>query len=629
MDLNQIASIMERAPALVVDTETSGLDNRTDKVVGYVITWGPRPEETEYLPTRHGGGANLDPDKVVPLMRKSLTRPGLRVIGHNLAFDLKMMRTDGIIMPKEVNLECTQINAFLIDERQRFSLDACCKYMGVQEKKGDELYRHLAAKFGGEANRDQMGNYWRLAGNDPIAVDYAIGDGTSTWQLWEKQQISLDSQELRPIWQLESRLIRVLDRMMAKGIKVNEERLHEVLKAARRMKEQEIAKLPPIEKFRSPNEMVRIFSDAGYKDWPILPLTEFARKKGKTEGNPSFPEDWLVTNPLGRQIVRVRKLENLENSFLNPMIETHLWNGRVHANFNQTRGEKFGTVTGRLSCNDPNLQQVPKRNEELGSLFRSIFIPDEGKTWASGDYNQCEPRLLASYGKVKVLLDGYLSDPPIDAHTAVAIPAFGFDVDNPKTSENKAKRQFGKTLNQALLTGAGRGKAASMLGLPMSQADKIVDDYFAAMPEIAPFQKHAAKVMSIRGFVRSLLGRKARTEGRNFDYKAVNRLLQCGNADIIKKAMVDVDEYYESEGDRVNMINNVHDDICHQFYEDDREILARGIELMEDFGPVGKSVFLSVPMIVDVGEGDSWAVATYGKKTVDETFKLYGAKYGS
>src|SRR5262249_6689865 len=160
----------------------------------------------------------------------------------------------------------------------------------------------------------------------------------------------------------------------------------------------------------------------------------------------------------------------------NPLIEEHMIDGRVHTTFNQTKGENYGTVTARLSSTAPNMQAVHKRNVLLGSLFRSIFIPDHGMLMTAADYNQCEPRLLAHFAEVQTLLNGYLSDPPIDAHTSVAQSA-GID------------RQSGKTLNQALLTGAGEAKAALMLGKPAAEAEEIVRAYFRSMPEIKPFQR--------------------------------------------------------------------------------------------------------------------------------------------
>lgn len=622
VDINHVASVLSRLRSVVLDTETNGLDWRVHHTVGYVLTWGPGDDDTVYLPIRHGDGAqtkknwmahgNLEIDKVLPMLREELMRADLRVIGHALDFDLKMMHNDDIHLVRGQPAEDTMINAFILDERQRsFSLDACCKFMGVQEKKGEALYKYLASKFGGEPTRQaQMQHYWRLDGDDPIGVDYAVGDGTSTYQLLEKQHEKIDPEEdLSRAWHIESRLIRPLHRMMMRGIRVDEERLAQVRKMATRMADKERRKLPKglqnLEMKANKAAMADFFRSQGFTDWPLTPAKQ----------EPSFTREWLMTNPPGQLITRIRKLEDLDSKFLKPMAEVHLFKGRIHANFNQTRGEHYGTKTARLSCDHPNLQAAHKRDDEMGSMSRSPFSPDKGKKWGDADYNQCEPRLLAHYGEVSVLLKGYLSDPPIDAHSAVAASA-------------GIKRQAGKTLNQALITGAGRDEVIRQLDMPRRDAMAVMDRYFASMPEIKTFQRRAMAVMSQRGFVRCLMGHRGRTEGSRFDYKAVNKILQTGNAGVMKKSFADIDEYVEGEGDEVNLLNTVHDSFGLQFDEDNRRVYERALEIAQDYGP-GKSVELLVPMPLDADEGANWAEATWGKERVAEVFKMYGEKYKS
>lgn len=890
---DKLARVLAEAPHLVHDTETDGLDWRFNKSVGYVLTWGAAPDETTYMPFAHATG-NMDWDPR-PIYREVLRKRGS---GHhiyfNAAFDLKFFANDGVEFPGF--LEDAQINAFLVDDRQtQFSLDACCRFMKTPDKKGDALYAHMASIFGGKPERSQMARFWELAGNDPLAVDYAAGDGTATWGLWAKQQQVLDDDDLRRIWDIECRCIRTLHRMSYRGIRVDEARLHQLRGIVDRLLTDAMSKLPPDFNIKAPSQLKKLFTDAGITDWPT---TE--------KGNASFSEEWLETTELGRTVVAARKFRHLENSFLTPMVKEHLYKGRVHTNFNQVRGEEFGTNTGRLSSNHPNLQQcvrrgtritvpggyknvedimpgdwvycfddglrlrlqrvswsgrtgtrpvvrvhwegsggrdsqgcrprghvdltddhpvrltdgayvpagelragqsimalhrstkvrsalelrnhlsptgclkrykkhtlrearfvfeeingwvpeavhhddhdslndspsnlvgmtisehsklhiagvspeeksrryksirnskeiqrkggqarraqiyrseitrqrveeaitltgsrgaaavllgcglttigrrlsgttdhnhrvvrievlegehdvyditVPiyhnfiageicvhnchKRDKFLGSLFRSIFVPDPGMVWGAPDYSQVEPRILAHVGQVKVLLEGYLSEPHVDAHTAVANAA-GID------------RQSGKTLNQALITGAGERKAASMLGRPIQEANAIVSAYFAKMPEIKPLQKKVENVWIQRGFIRSLLGRRCRLDDVRFAYKGLNRVLQVGNADVIKKAMCEVDEYLISEGDATHLLNSVHDALDFQYRPDLEHQYRRSLEIMQDFGPSGQSVFVSVPLIVEEDSGANWAEATYGKEVVEEQFRKAGARY--
>lgn len=611
--LDEIERRIVGSPCMVIDVETSGLDWKTDYICGWVLGFGPRPEDSTYVPVRHAINNYVTPDKMIRLMKTAVRRnPTIKVVGFAMGFDLKFMAKAGLHFDEfHSPFEDAQINAFLLDElRRSFSLDACAREAGVTEKKGDNLYNHLARKFGGEPNRDQMGNFHKLPGDDFYAVDYALGDSQSTWELWKRQQRDLDDQDLRNIWDIECRCIRAITRMEYLGVRVDEEQLERVSKLVDRAIKRNSKGLP--DDIRSPKQMVKLFTDRGHKgEWET---TE--------KGNPSFTESWMADHPLGKIVLAQRKLTNLRDSFLNPMRERHLHNGRVHTTFNQTRGEEYGTITGRLSSSQPNLQQVPKRNPLMGPVFRSIFIPDDGMIFAEDDLNQCEPRLLAHYGEVEVLIDGYLSDPPIDAHSAVAIAGFGYD---PKDSsiENKIKRGYGKTLNQALLTGAGNTKAAAMLGIPMQDALRIVNAYFKQMPEIKTLQNESSGVFRSRGYLTSLLGRRMRLDDIRFAYRATNRLLQTGNADMLKLMVARVDELLVAEKaqDRINLLLNIHDSLVFQFKPEGRKLHDRAIEIMKDFGPNGQSTYLMVPMEVESGEGPNWAVASYGDADVKRAFK--------
>ena len=592
---------------VIIDVETSGLDWRNNYVVWYVITFGTGVADNFYLPIRHSNNnlCNHTPpsgtdwvdnttthDFEINLARILLQRgKSLRLVGHNLHFDLKFMAKHGVNPVNNV-LECTMINAGLINEyRKSYSLDQCCVEAKVTSKLGEGLYQHMADLFGGKADRKQMANFWMLGGRDEVGIDYALGDGISTYELWEWQQDEIARQNLGKVHQLECRTMNSLHRMMMRGVKIDEDRLEQVGKIVQVKLDEAMQHLPPDLNTRSGTQMVKLFMDNNINNWPT---TE--------KGNPSFPESWLLTTEIGRHVVVARKYRNLLNSFIDPM-HRHLWKGRVYTEFNQSKSDQYGTVTGRLSSSRPNLQQVPKRNEELGRLFRSIFIPDEGMTWASVDYSQCEPRLLAHYSNCKVLVNGYSQTPSIDAHTAVAEAA---NID----------RTSGKRLNQGLITGMGKSKLISELGVSTEEGNKIYDNYFDAMPEIKTIQRHAAKVMQDRGHVRSILGRHSRLQyfgnGGTNSYKAINRLLQCSNADIIKKAMADIDDYLGDSGG-CNMLLNIHDSIDFQYDKFSKDKYEGCLDIMQDFGPNG-SVELRVPMVVDQGIGINWAIASYGEE---------------
>lgn len=628
MNIEQQADVVLRRLAdastkeVVFDVETSGLDWKRNFICGWVFTFSADPRDTYYIPVRHGGGHNLgswnlnDSPTILPnnkrqhpfeeMLRAIAVRTDLRWIGHNVKFDLHFANNPASRVPIKGLVEDTMVTQPMLNEFMRsFSLESCCEYFGVPGKKSDQLYRHLTMIHGGEPNRAQMANFWKLAGNDPIGVDYAKGDGVATWNLMQRQRKEIAADNMNTVWDVERRTTRVLYRMEHRGIRIDEERLHEVSEIIEvRLKDAQ-RHLPEGLNTNSGPQLEKLFRDKGITNFSMT-----APSRTFPNGKPSFKEEWLVTNELGKKIVAVRKYEHLRDSFVVPLRDTHAWKGRVHTNYNQLRNDEFGTITGRLSSNDPNLQQIHKRNEELGRLFRSVFIPDDGMIFSSSDYVQIEPVLLAYYGRVQVLLDGFRANPPVDAHSAVA-KAAGID------------RQSGKVLNQALLTGAGRAKIAWMLKRAGVSADpdEIMRNYFISMPEIQVIQKEAANRFRARGYVLSLLGRKARLESPDKAYKALNRLLQCGNADIIKTKMCQMDEYYESEGDRVNLLNQIHDDLAHQFFEADRRVYEQGLRLMTDFDSVDQPIRIDVPLRIDTKEGRTWAEATYGPEIQPELLK--------
>lgn len=618
---------LEEARSVCVDLETSGLDWKRHHIVGWVLTFSEDPSDSYYLPVRHAAGGNLmnfrgphtadgwngSLHPIESAILRALDQQGKVVFGHNFAFDLKFMwRLRELHL--DARFEDTQVNAALLDENQgTFSLRSCCHIADVQRKKDDEIYAHLKNMFPDGKPGEEMENFWRLAGDDPHAIEYAEGDGTSTWQLRDWQAVKLEKERLLTVHDVECRLLPVLVRMSCRGIRIDEERVHQL-----------------IAQIDSGDMERQLGFPEGFNCKAPVQVEEWLREQGFSafrgtlkNGRPQLNEAFLSTFELGQKIVQLRRLRTLKDSFLRPMLETHLWNGRVHANYHQTKVDEYGVVTGRLSCSDPNLQQGSKRNPEIGRLHRSIFIPDEGMIWGSADYKQCEPVLLAVYSRARVLIDGFWAVPPVDAHSAVtkatnrkwaSMPQADFDAAGIAiTPEFKAAREIGKRVNQTLITGGGQGVLTEKYGIPKEDVSQIWDDYFAAMPEIKRLQKAAGKKMRRTGFVRSLLGRKARLEYKNRSYIAVNRLLQCGNADILKLKMVQIDEYLKSEGRPIDLLNNVHDSIDFQFVEGNRHHWVEALNIMTDFGP-GQPIVLDVPLDVDYDEGRDWAIATFGEE---------------
>lgn len=596
-DAEKAIKLVKDAPLLAFDTETSGVDWRKNFPIGYIFC--ADPNEAIYIPIRAGGGGNL-PGVTTPktnsetiqihpfekdLAKAFKKRKGLTV-GHHIKFDCHMAANVGVELGR--NLSCTQNCQTLLNEYSySFSLADCAKEHKVQAKKGDELYKHIAQIFGCPADRKAMARFWELPGNDPAAVDYAKGDGMTTYQLYLAQERKLAEQELFAICELESQLIWTLFRMERRGIAVDEKYLLELQDLIKDQLEDAQLKLPQGFNVRSPIQCKALFEANGKKDWPIT-----------AKGNPSFSEQWLKKSADGQRIVAVRKLSHLLNSFVGPLIEEHIYDGRVHATFNQLRADDHGTPA-RLSCSTPNLQQIPKRDKEIARLFRQAFIADDSYEFNEADWSQCEPRLYAHYSQEPSLIAGYLKDPPEDIYD-VGKRLMGVD------------RQTAKTMTMGILNVMYPNTFAGHMDWPLDRATEAWNKWHNTFPKIREFQEMARKVLLERGYVKTILGRRLRLEAPRFAYRAVGKIIQGGNADILKYFLLKIDKLLENETD-AQLLASVHDSIEWQSKKSKRgEELNK--EILDMMVRVQEPPFsLRVPFQVDYKKGKSWADATFGK----------------
>lgn len=621
--------MVREAKFLSYDTETSGLDWRINSPVGYVVgaasalpaapegvgtpmgAWGGMymaHSDVVYVPVRHGGGGNLlggqplktpeDPIKVhefeVALARafdeRNRTLPFGRVVGHHIKFDAHFSANAGILLGPR--LTDTQDRAAILDEyRKSFSLDACAKDYGVTAKLGEGLYAHLASLFGGAANKNQMANFWRTSGTDPMVQEYATGDGITTMELYFEQQKKIIEEELTAVDELEADLIWTLFRMERKGIRVDENRIDALQRETERAIERDINSIRVGFNVRSPNMVKEYFESHGITDWPT---TE--------KGNPSFTESWMKKTAQGRKIIEIRQNSNLINSFIKPLRETHIYKGRVHATLNQLKSDDSGTISGRFSCTSPNLQQVPKRNKDLAIPFRSIFIPDDGKIFWERDWSQCEPRLFAHYSGDENLLNGYNSKPFVDAHSVVAKL---LDVERDPTA---------KRMNMGIFTGMQPKSFAGHMDWPLEKATHAHSLWFQNFPRVREFQEKAKYRLQRRGYVMTLLGRRCRLEHSRFAYRGTSKIIQGSNADIAKYKLLEMDRACQENGDIVEVLMTVHDSFNGQREDTEqaRKLMDDLVHIMEDVQ--GDPFNLRVPFVAEGYEGPNWAVASFGEK---------------
>jgi len=605
--------MVREAKEVGYDTEGTGLDWRFHKPVGYVVgaSSGNRTVsqgDVVYVPVRHGGGGNLlgcrpmasptegfEPHPFEVELAKAFkdrsATPGLgRVVGHHMKFDAHMSAVAGIMLGR--GLACTQNMAAMADEYARkYSLEACAERYGVTAKKGEAMYAHLATMFKGPAKREIMSNFWNTSGTDPVVYDYATGDGVTTLELYWKLNDQLLEDEMEVVMNLENDLIWTLFRMERRGIAVDLQEANNLRRATEDKISALMAELPVGFNSLSPIQMKALMEEHGHTDWPF---TE--------KGAPSFTNKWLKTNEIGRKIIEIRQSGNLINSFINPLATEHTFNGRVHATLNQLKSDDKGTISGRFSCSDPNLQQVPKHNKAIAKPFRRLFVADPGWVFWERDFSQCEPRLFAHYAQDPSLLAGYNATPFVDAHQTVA-NLLGVERD-----------PTAKRMNMGIFTGMFPKTFAGHMGYSLEKATDAWNAWFREFPAIRQFQDKAKARLKSRGFVFTLLGRRCRLEQARFAYHGTSKIIQGSNADIVKWKLLEADRFCEDNGDVVEVNMTVHDSFNGQ-YQDTPEARALFDQMVAQMAEVQCEPFnLSVPFVLEGTEGANWAEATYGKE---------------
>ena len=550
-----------------------------------------------YFPIRHEGGGNFDERILKKQVQRIMDLPCDKIF-HNAAYDVGWLRWWGVeVKGKIID---TLIAAPLIDEnRFRYSLNELGKDY-LKETKSEALLYEAAREWGVNAKAEM----WKLPAM--YVGPYAEQDADLTLRLWQYFKVEIIKQELSSIFDLETRLFPCLLDMKTKGVRVDLDKAEKIKKD---LQKKEDFLLFQIKK----DTGVDVDIWAAVSVAKAFDKLDIRYERTEKSNQPKFDKNFLSTHkhPLAKMVVQAREFNKARTTFIDTIL-THQHHGRIHADINQMRSDTGGTVTGRFSYSNPNLQQIPARNKDIGPLIRSIFVPDEGCKWGSFDYSQQEPRVLVHFaaltgGGLKgadEVIESYKTEDP-DFHQAVADMA-GID------------RRTAKTINLGMMYGMGKGKLASELGLGKEDTEDLFAKFHANVPFVKQLMEQATRKADNTGFLRTLLGRKCRFDlweprvfgihkalplweaekeyGRDlkraWTYKALNRLIQGSSADMTKKAMVDL---YE-EGIIAHI--QVHDELNCSIDSDGEKNKIK--EIMEN------TVELKVPLKVDAEIGPSW-----------------------
>lgn len=570
---------------------------------GYIVGYAIAVEGWRgYYPVAHEGGGNLDRGIVERFIRRVLDLPCPKVM-HNAAYDLGWLLASGFNVRGRII--DTMVAAACIDEnRFSYALNAL-GFDYLKEVKSEQGLKEAAQDFGVHAKKE----LWRLPAM--FVGEYAEQDAALTLKLWQHFKAVLRKEEVESIFDLETELLPVLVGITKRGIRFDRDR---ATKLVGEMQDKEAQLVKAIRKAcGSPVDIWAAASIAtGFDKLGIhYPRT--------TNGLPSFTKSFLDTHehPICKQIIEARELNKTHGTFLQPYLDFSAHDGRIHPHINQIRSDDGGTVTGRLSMANPNLQQVSARHEVLGPLVRGLFLPEEGQKWAANDFSSQEPRILVHYAHLLGLpgsdemVGAYRSNPRTDFHQMVADMA-------------GIKRKAAKTIGLGLMYGMGKQKLANSLDLPLDEADELIKKFHQNVPFLRGTVDAVMRRIEHRGSggaIRTLLGRKCRfplwepTEWginkalpfeeasikygprikRAMTYKGLNRLIQGSAADQTKKAMV---ELHKAGFD---LLLSVHDELALSVNK--REEAEEAAHIMAN------AVQLEVPSVVDVEIGETWGAS--------------------
>lgn len=555
-----------------------------------------------YFPIRHGGGGNLDERKVRRFVQTVLDLPCNKIF-FNAPYDVGWLKAEGFRINGRII--DAMIAAALIDEnRFSYSLNAL-GFDFLQETKSEQGLRDAAKEFG----VDPKGELYKLPAM--YVGEYAEQDAVLTLKLWQFFRIEMVKQELLNIFNLETDLCPHLIEMTYRGVRFDQDRAEQVrfqFSAREKMALAQVKSLSGVQvDIWAAASIAKAFDKLGIE----YPRTE--------KGAPSFTKGFLSSHshPIAKAIVDAREYNKANGTFIDALVNYAKYDGRIHGHINQLRSDEGGTVSGRLSMANPNLQQIPARHPEIGPAIRSLFIPEEGEIWASLDFSQQEPRLAVHYAKLLELrgadkaAQAYLTDPDTDFHQTVADMA-------------GIGRKQAKTIGLGLLYGMGKAKMAVELDLSPEEAGDLITKFH----DLVPFMRGLVTAVQQRidnpaskGSISTLLGRRCRfnlweptTFGLNkalpreqavleygpslrraYTYKGLNRLIQGSAADQTKKSMLAC-----IDAGKLPLLQ-VHDELC---------LSVNSIEEANKYAQAMMDcVKLEVPSKVDVETGPSWGEA--------------------
>jgi len=631
---------LSSARIIGIDTETRDPDLKTLGPGGARFNRSPKHDAgnivgvsiavegwSGYIPLAHEGGGNIDGlDGAIHWLQDTLQGDQDK-LGANILYDVEWLHTINVQV-KGRWIDIQGIDALLFEYHNSYSLDNIAKRRLQRGKKNTELIQRVAElveqkvlKCRGTFDESFVkSNLYKL--HSSIVADYAMEDAVLLLDIWEQQKREIEIQGLSRIVNLEIDLLPVLHAMRMKGTPISRNRAMDLVGTLARQEADCLVRIEELVGFkvnpRSPIDQVNALNRLNIP----YPITN--------KGNPSLTASWLQENekvhPVLGAILKARRITNLRGTFVQKMVLGHQINERIFTSFHPLKGDSGGAVTGRFSSSHPNLQQVPKRDEDLADLVRSLFVPEPDSDWWCFDYSQVEPRILVHYAsmyrapKSQEAVKAFTEDINTDYHNMVA-------------QMTGLKRQDAKSINLGFMYGMGKRKLQHSLNVPESEAEQILEQYHERLPFVRAMSRRTSNQANANGYLITLGGRRERFPfyekrdnwknpvrefplvleeavkkwpreilSRAMTYKALNKLIQGSAADVVKQAMIAV--YRQGYIAHVT----VHDELDFSLEKGDKgKKDAQNIKSIMEH-----CVQLEVPLLVDAEKGENWGSVTDG-----------------
>jgi len=554
-----------------------------------------------YYPIAHEGGGNLEKEKVMAWIKEVCELPNVKIF-HNAMYDVCWLRAAGIRI--KGHIVDTMVMASLIDEnRLSYTLNSI-SYEFLGEVKDEKTLIEAAQSWGIDPKSEMYKLPAMYVGN------YAEKDAKLTLELFKVLSREIQKQNLQNVFDLETQLFPCLIDMKFKGVRIDTDKAQQL----------------KLQLVKQENELLlKVKQETGIEAqiWAARSIAEIFDKlklsyeRTEKSSAPSFTKNFLQEHkhPIVQMIAKAREINKAHTTFIDTILKFN-YKGRIHADINPIRSDQGGTVTGRFSYANPNLQQIPARNKELGPMIRSLFLPEIGHKWGCFDYSQQEPRLVVHYAATTepICFD--------ESVTKIVNEFKNNQADFHKTVADMAgiSRTQAKTINLGLFYGMGKAKLQAELGLnTKAEAELLFNQYHNNVPFVKELMNKTSQFAQTSGSIGTLLGRRCRfnkwepatfgmhtpmtfeeaerTYGRGrirraMTYKALNKLIQGSAADMTKKAMLDL----YSEGIIPHI--QIHDELDISVIDNNQA--KKIVEIMES------AVTLAIPNKVDYESGETW-----------------------